>query len=651
MGTALIPYKGPEKEHPLAAVQRLFRQAAHEAKRRFRGVLEKRRIAEIFEGYTYPYFRQPRNITLLILMMVLHGLMNVCNYGVIIFGALGLAALVATNLSGILIYGAAFGGCLIAMGQFNALAVALGQWLAVDWFCETQIKAFDLLLIPQKLLVPGLVTKSDAGAEEEKKIQPGHILTQDIMDFINAFISLTVAFVVNGVTLIAFSILLYSLSHSVFAIVAVVGILRIALAIPITPIIKEVNNNVANAFATRRKNIDALWDNCIGILKNRAEEAAREEYIKDLLTWRGAAIRQLKITNGLAALNSFLDSFMQILPFFYAMKNYFPDGIAGFQTLQGTSNATGPTWYWFGNQITPFSNWLAAGQRGNALIVRAEQIRTEGIKPYYETNSPLGLSVIGLKITKSDDDERVSFDLDAGDWLLLSASSEEDKINLIDIITGFVRHKEGNVVISGVKDETGSIIALLSNHKCMMPSLRRELYWPKSGEMPSEDVEKFSNAKIKEALLAVGLEDRLLKAHPDIFPMGENEEINFDSEKFKDFAEIETEELRDIVKRLQFARAILHQSPILLIDDLTSGFPEDEAEKLCKLIKEKCPQSIVIKMLNNQNGKVAGLCNKRAEFTKDHKFIYSSNGQAAPRSSTMDVLRTIFGWKTEAKPK
>lgn len=226
------------------------------------------------------------------------------------------------------------------------------------------------------------------------------------------------------------------------------------------------------------------------------------------------------------------------------------------------------------------------------------------------------------KITKSFGQfsvlKGVDLDLRQGEFITLLGPNGAGKTTLLRILATLARPTSGTIELAGVplneaKANIRGLLGVISHQTYLYEDLtacENLLFFGKLYEVP--DLPK----RVAELLLKVGLEKRA-------------------DDRVRTFS-------RGMQQRLSIARAILHNPPVLLLDEPDTGLDRQAADMLQNVIQELAtggePRSVIMTTHNLERGLV--MCDR---------VIVLGNGRIVREAAAQDLsLDSIQTWYYEA---
>jgi putative ATP-binding cassette transporter len=465
-----------------------------------------------------------------------------------------------------------FGGLAVAAIAVIVYQVYLQQMLQIRWRRWLTRRYLDTWLDAHAYYNLQLL---DGGTDN-----PDQRISDDLDRFTNETLSLAVGtngFLNAGVTLLSFLGILWTLSGAVtlplgplgrvvipgymvwFALLYAVGGTYFAYRIG-RPLVK-LNFIQQRYEADFRFSMMRLRENAESIALYGGENRERRLFI-DRFTY--VVDNFWNIMKRIKRLNWYTSGYNQfaiVFPYIVAAPRYFAKLIT-FGALQQTADAFGQvqqSMSFIVNSYTSIAEWQSVVQRLDTFDSHAREVAKNARAPQrirIERKGE-GISVLGLDLELPDGmplRRGIHFDVDAGEWLLITAPTGSGKSTLLRALSGIWAFGSGNIRIG-----EGRILFLPQRPYIPLGTLRDALLYP------NED-EKNSNERLSSALTQVGLGEFIRELEtPDNWAQrlspGEQQ-------------------------RLAFARILLSKPAFVFLDEATSSLDEKGESELYSMLRK-----------------------------------------------------------------
>jgi putative ATP-binding cassette transporter len=279
---------------------------------------------------------------------------------------------------------------------------------------------------------------------------------------------------------------------------------------------------------------------------------------------------QMRKQKQLGWFTSFYAQLAIIFPYIVVSPRFFSGAIqlgGIFQTASAFGQVQGAL-SWFINAYTSFASWKATVDRLVGFVGALEQVREEGGKVEGERTESgdgalgaehLSLELPGGKPLLSDASLRIAPHEDA----LVTGPSGAGKSTLFRALAGIWPYWKGRISMpKGARP-------LFLPQKPYLPigSLRHAVTYP-------GDASAYGDAEVREALEAVGLP-----------------QLTEDLARQENWGQVLSGGEQ---QRLAFARALINKPDWLFLDEATAALPEEDQERLYRLVKEKLPGTTLV---------------------------------------------------------
>lgn len=212
----------------------------------------------------------------------------------------------------------------------------------------------------------------------------------------------------------------------------------------------------------------------------------------------------------------------------------------------------------------------------------------------------------------------LSFTLEAGQFLTVLGPNGAGKTTLIRIIAALARPTAGRVIVDGwdvteEPNEVRRVIGLVSHHSLLYDELtaRENLrFYGKMYQVPN------LAARIDEILTAVDLNDRR-------------------DSLVSTFS-------RGMRQRLAIARALVHNPPLLLLDEPYTGLDPHAARQLSVLLRDSIGAGRTVLLTTHDLSQALALCDRVAILHND-SFGYSAARGEVDAGKLEDIYDEVVG--------
>jgi len=430
---------------------------------------------------------------------------------------------------------------------------------------------------------------------DRKTDNPDQRIADDLRLFVDYTLSLSLGLLSAVVTLVSFIAILWALSgafelwgvnipgYMVWAalIYAVVG--SVLTHLVGRPLI-GLDFNQQRFEADFRFSLVRLRENSEGIALYRGEgeelTGLRQRFGAVIANWWKLMLKQKQLT----WLTSFYGQLAVIFPLVVVSPRYF----AGQMQLGGifqTASAFGQVQSalsWFITAYSQFAVWKATVDRLLGFAAALSRVHEDAARPAgerVEEGEGVSLEQISLQLPQGSELLRaISITIKPHDDVLITGPSGSGKSTLFRALAGIWPYWKGRIRLP-----QGARLLFLPQ-KAYLPigSLKRAVSYP-------EDPARFADEQVLASLEAVGLpqfKDQLDRSEnwAQVLSGGEQQ-------------------------RLAFARALLTRPDWLFLDEATASLPEEDQDRLYRLLKERLPETTLVSI--GHRASLAGHHDKR----------------------------------------
>jgi putative ATP-binding cassette transporter len=237
-----------------------------------------------------------------------------------------------------------------------------------------------------------------------------------------------------------------------------------------------------------------------------------------------------------------------------------------FQTASAFGQVQGAL-SWFIGAYTQYATWKATVDRLIGFSATLQRVRHEAGETSGErTEAPGDLAVENLAVSLPQGRpllEPTSLQFRKGEDVLITGASGSGKSTLFRALAGIWPYWKGRIRLP----QGARLLFLPQKPYLPIGSLKHAVSYP-------DDVARHSDDEVKSALEAVGL------AH-----------LASDLSRSENWAQLLSGGEQ---QRLAFARALLGKPDWLFLDEATAALPDEDQERLYRLLKEKLPATTLV---------------------------------------------------------
>jgi heme exporter protein A len=198
----------------------------------------------------------------------------------------------------------------------------------------------------------------------------------------------------------------------------------------------------------------------------------------------------------------------------------------------------------------------------------------------------------------------ISLDIEQGEFLAVLGANGAGKTTFLRVLATLNRPSSGALVIGGIDalkhpDQARAQIGMVSHHSMVYP-----------------DLSAFENLRFHAVMHSVEtrIEDALRRV--DLWPRAHDAARTFS---------------RGMTQRLAIARALIHDPPLLLLDEPFTGLDQPSAERLSQLLNDTAAQGRTVVMTTHEFGRgLRGLT--RAVAIRDGVIAGSLTGEISTQT-------------------
>jgi vitamin B12/bleomycin/antimicrobial peptide transport system ATP-binding/permease protein len=282
------------------------------------------------------------------------------------------------------------------------------------------------------------------------------------------------------------------------------------------------------------------------------------------------------------------DQLAVIFPLLVALPRYFSGAIqiGGLMQISSAFGQVQGSLSWFIEAYTLFAQWKATVDRLTGFSASLQSVRQEAAQLDGERveapHDSLDLEQLAVSLPQGKTLlSPTSVKLKRGEHVLVSGPSGAGKSTLFRAVAGIWPYWKGKIVLP----KGARLLFLPQKPYLPIGTLRHAVSYP-------DDPSQHSNESIREALQAVGLGQ--LAAEPD---------------RSENWAQVLSGGEQ---QRLAFARALLYRPDWLFLDEATASLPEEDQDKLYRLLRERLPQTTLVSIGHRES--LAAHHTKRLEW-------------------------------------
>lgn len=410
---------------------------------------------------------------------------------------------------------------------------------------------------------------------------PDQRIAEDLRLFVDNTLDLSLGLLSAVVTLISFTIILWTLSADytiggvtipgfMFWAVLVYSVISSWIAHLIGKPLIQLGFNQQRFEADYRYSLVRLRENSEGVALYNGEplelNTFRDRFRHVIDNWWGI-MRTRKRLNWIV---SFLYQFSVPFPYIIAAPRYFagevPLGYL-FQVSSAFLNVRGALW-WFIDVYPQFASWKATVDRLTSFSASLERVRgaaahVEGERGE-QTAPTLGIEGLELGLPQGKPLlQATSIQLRPGEDVLVTGPSGSGKSTFFRTIAGIWPYWKGRVRLP----KGARLLFLPQKPYLPIGTLKRAVSYP-------GDPDRFTDQQVVEALRAVGFA-----------------QLGGDLERNENWAQVFSGGEQ---QRLAFARALLNEPDWLFLDEATASLPEEDQETLYRVLKERLPRTTLV---------------------------------------------------------
>jgi len=410
---------------------------------------------------------------------------------------------------------------------------------------------------------------------------PDQRIAEDLKIFVEYTLLLSLGLLSAVVTLGSFVVILWALSGplTVFGVTIQGYLVWVALIYAVLgtglthligrPLIK-LDFNQQRFEADFRFGLVRLRENSEGVALYRGEAAEgsglRNRFSAVIGNWWALMLKQKQI----GWFTSFYEQLAIIFPYIVVSPRFFAGQIplgAIFQTASAFGQVQGAL-SWFINAYTDFAKWKATVDRLIGFSEALEQVKKEAGHAQGERaeGSDGSLALEGLEVDLPEGRSLLSntaLQLKPGEDVLVTGPSGSGKSTLFRALAGIWPYWKGRIKLP----KAARLLFLPQKPYLPIGTLKHAVSYP-------EDSSRHSSGEIAEALKGVGLAN-----------------LSGDLERSENWAQVLSGGEQ---QRLAFARALLYRPDWLFLDEATAALPDEDQEKLYRLIREKLPGTTLV---------------------------------------------------------
>ncbi|HET7672657.1 MAG TPA: ABC transporter ATP-binding protein/permease [Burkholderiales bacterium] len=410
---------------------------------------------------------------------------------------------------------------------------------------------------------------------------PDQRIADDLRIFVDMTLDLSIGLLSAIVTLVSFTVILWSLSGDftvggvaipgfMFWIAVIYALIGSVIAHKIGRPLIGLDFNQQRFEADYRYSLVRLRENSEGVALYKGEAVEltsfRERFQTVIQNWWGI-MRKRKQLNWFV---SFYTQFSIIFPYVVAAPRYFSGAVGMgfiFQTASAFRNVQSSL-SWFIDAYPQFAQWKATVDRLTSFHASLESARAEAAQATGERGeaAQTGLSLDGVALALPQGRQLLaptSVTFKQGEDVLVTGASGAGKSTLFRALAGIWPYWKGRLRLP----QGAKLLFLPQKPYLPIGTLKRAVTYP-------ADTQSFADGDVAEALGAVGL------AH-----------LAGSLERNENWAQVLSGGEQ---QRLAFARALLNRPDWLFLDEATASLPEEAQDALYRLVKERLPDTTLV---------------------------------------------------------
>jgi vitamin B12/bleomycin/antimicrobial peptide transport system ATP-binding/permease protein len=410
---------------------------------------------------------------------------------------------------------------------------------------------------------------------------PDQRIADDLRIFVDMTLDLSIGLLSAIVTLVSFTVILWSLSGDftvggvaipgfMFWVAVVYAFIGSWIAHKIGRPLIGLDFNQQRYEADYRYSLVRLRENSEGVALYKGEavelENFRERFDTVIRNWWGIMSKRKQLNWFV----SFYTQFSIIFPYVVAAPRYFSGGVGMgfiFQTASAFRNVQSSL-SWFIDAYPQFAQWKATVDRLTSFHASLERARAEAAAVVGERSEGSGpsLALDGVEIALPQGKlllAPTSIELRPGEDVLVTGPSGAGKSTFFRALAGIWPYWKGRVRLP----QGARLLFLPQKPYLPVGTLKRAVTYPaQAATLQDHD--------IADALQAVGL------GH-----------LAGDLERGENWAQVLSGGEQ---QRLAFARALLNKPDWLFLDEATASLPEEAQDALYRLVKERLPDTTLV---------------------------------------------------------
>ncbi|MFA5122123.1 ABC transporter ATP-binding protein/permease [Zavarzinia sp.] len=415
---------------------------------------------------------------------------------------------------------------------------------------------------------------------------PDQRIAEDLRQFVESTLNLSLAFISNGATLVSFSFILWELSEPLSQItlggttIAIPGVLfwaALVYSALVTFILHKIGRPLARLnFDRERREANFRFDlvrtreNAEAIALYGGGEAERGRLVGRFEEVRRSLLAIVNRQKFLVGVQAALDQGVLLLPYVAMAPVYFT-GAVEFGAMTQTAGAFGRVqdgFSWFANFYTSLAEWAAVVQRLTGFVEVLEEAERLEVETQRKAVQGEDWSVDGLEVGLPDGTPlfATSLTLKKGEDLLVTGRSGIGKSTLFRVLADIWPFSRGRIEMPE---------AALG---------RQTLFLPQKPYVPVGTLRAAVTYPAPEGAVDDGLLRQAL-ADVDLPDLGDRLD-----ERGHWQARLSGGELQ----RLAIARALVHRPNWLFMDEATSAMDEGMEGRLYRVIKARLPETTIV---------------------------------------------------------